>query len=693
MNRKSKHARLLELGKDVLIVLLACSAVWLTTRVQRTGSLGDLLADTPQEGQGQTQAPGQMEMVRPVRMAAVGRSGETTIRYGAQYDQQSTDALFQQVANLLVEALSDGGEMSPVSQWEWRTALTSPPSLYFDLMEGVPLSVLTGWLTGESTGGEVFVRRLALAASRGQVFLYYQDEESGQFYAGPVDVISVSRLESAVSGLSDNGACFAFEKEGYSLLSPYTLLMPGTPQPAVYQVYNPLSREEGLNSLLEALDFPASSSYTYQGTDGELVVRNGYDTLRVSAQGTVRYHTTEGEISRYPVASDTGGTGCYEAVEACRVLVSETLGTQCGAARLVLTHVERITGGWAVEFGYCLDGAAVQVYEEGCAARFLVQNGQIAEITLQARSYEETAESGLVLPRLQAMAAMEAAGLEGRELLLGYQDSGGGTVTAGWIARREIRDWQLQDKALEQAVSFLAERGIQVDERIVPRSAELPPMGMERDLEEEQTLAAALLGDGLTREERSGEVYVYEGERGLLQCHSSGEFWADFQSGAFPVPEGAEMAEHALETMELLHFQGEVVSSAGNAQDGSVTLRQLWNGVPVLPCRATLVYEGGELKRIEEGRRLTGTPQTTAGTPITATTALMRFYAGLSERMDICSEVREIEIAYTLSNALGGPISLIPVWHITTDTEIYELNTLDGSLAAAGAEETERTEQ
>ena len=40
--------------------------------------------------------------------------------------------------------------------------------------------------------------------------------------------------------------------------------MPGTPQPAVYQVYNPLSREEGLNSLLEALDFPASSSYTYQ---------------------------------------------------------------------------------------------------------------------------------------------------------------------------------------------------------------------------------------------------------------------------------------------------------------------------------------------------------------------------------------------------------------------------------------------
>lgn len=135
-----------------------------------------------------------------------------------------------------------------------------------------------------------------------------------------------------------------------------------------------------------------------------------------------------GRYPRYPVASDTGGTGCYEAVEACRVLVSETLGTQCGAARLVLTHVERITGAGRWSSATVWTARPVQVYEEGCAARFLVQNGQIAEITLQARSYEETAESGLVLPRLQAMAAMEAAGLEGRELLLGYQDSGGGTV-------------------------------------------------------------------------------------------------------------------------------------------------------------------------------------------------------------------------------------------------------------------------
>ena len=260
----------------------------------------------------------------------------------------------------------------------------------------------------------------------------------------------------------------------------------------------------------------------------------------------------------------------------------------------------------------------------------------------------------------------------------------------GW---REIRDWQLQDKALEQAVSFLAERGIQVDERIVPRSAELPPMGMERDLEEEQTLAAALLGDGLTREERSGEVYVYAGEQGAAPVPQQRGVLGRLSERRLPGPRGGGDGGACSGDHGAAPLPGEVVSSAGNAQDGERHPAAAVERRAGAALSGDLGLRGGELKRIEEGRRLTGTPQTTAGTPITATTALMRFYAGLSERMDICSEVREIEIAYTLSNALGGPISLIPVWHITTDTEIYELNTLDGSLAAAGAEETERTEQ
>ena len=118
----------------------------------------------------------------------------------------------------------------------------------------------------------------------------------------------------------------------------------------------------------------------------------------------------------------------------------------------------------------------------------------------------------------------------------------------GW---REIRDWQLQDKALEQAVSFLAERGIQVDERIVPRSAELPPIGMERDLEEEQTLAAALLGvifatfgisafDSIVRYD-FGSVNMQSGSQQLVVL-----------IGLYAVPEVVAVAQKVVKPKEVI---------------------------------------------------------------------------------------------------------------------------------------------
>ena len=56
-------------------------------------------------------------------------------------------------------------------------------------------------------------------------------------------------------------------------------------------------------------------------------------------------------------------------------------------------------------------------------------------VTLYLRSYSAVGESSAVLPVPQAAAALQAEGLEGRELLLVYSDGGGDTLTAGWAAR------------------------------------------------------------------------------------------------------------------------------------------------------------------------------------------------------------------------------------------------------------------
>ena len=96
-------------------------------------------------------------------------------------------------------------------------------------------------------------------------------------------------------------------------------------------------------------------------------------------------------------------------------------------------------GGWQVEFGYRLNGIQVRLGEEGWAAQFLVEQGQITYFHLQFRSYTDTGNTSVVLPERQAAAAMEAMGHTGEELLLVYLDNGNDElVSASWAATGEL---------------------------------------------------------------------------------------------------------------------------------------------------------------------------------------------------------------------------------------------------------------
>lgn len=130
----------------------------------------------------------------------------------------------------------------------------------------------------------------------------------------------------------------------------------------------------------------------------------------------------------------TGSAGNTDVIEAAWRLADATLGSLCGSARLYLMGMEETQAGVEVRFGYSLDGAAVQLYEKGWCARFLIRSGKITDYTLHFRSYEETGEHTLVLRERQAAAALAALGSGRRELVLCYADGGGDTVEAGWIA-------------------------------------------------------------------------------------------------------------------------------------------------------------------------------------------------------------------------------------------------------------------
>lgn len=441
-----KSRRGVELLKTVLIVLLTLSALSLMGRtqtdngmpsfVERAGGFLQQFFGYDTSADGPDSQAGLSAGLHPVRMAVCNENG----RYGIQYETELADSVFEEkLGSLLGDALAEAGTPSQVPESEWRAALEAGKAgIYYDFLGSVPLPALSAWLGGEENGalsGEA--RRFLLASGTEDTATLYYCGEDGLYYARRTGLSVSLRLKPETEAYTPNQAVFAFEQqERYPNLDPYVLILSDMPQPSVYQASNPIGpniSDDSLNQLLKALSFHPQTSSVYQAADG-LVVREGTDTLRLSDGGVVVYHAASDESPRY-IAKEAPELA--EAVEAARVLCLDGFSGWCGSAGLYLIQADRQDdGSIEVYFGYLLDGAAVELYDDGYAARIVVRSGYISDYVLRYRTYQKTDSFCAVLPEIQAAAAMRALETKGNELLLCYPDGGGtGQVTAGWIAK------------------------------------------------------------------------------------------------------------------------------------------------------------------------------------------------------------------------------------------------------------------
>ena len=437
---QNKKRRALEIGKDVLIVLLACSALWLAAHTQLGRPLHALIREEePRASSGYEQGEIRAEAALPMAMAVnipgemAGPDGETALaRYGVQYDQEGCQTLFQQVAGPLVEALSSAGAPERITREQWEEVLHATPGVYMDFQGDIPMRVLTGWLVGEERDWPATVRRLVLSVWEDGVALCYHDQKDGSYYRCQSEVADPVTLMDTLSAWTGNGALFAFESEHYAQLAPDTLLLETIPAQGTYTASNPVGGGQAdLEEIIQDLGFSLNTTSFYSAD--EQVARNEDDSVRLSDRGVLVY--TAGENSgRYTVAGARGMATLEDSVELCRQLVMTTLGARCGEARLYLMSAEATQTGWEIEFGYQMNGVPVRL-ERGYAARFLVEGEQVTQFTLHFRNYVSGGDTASPLPLRQAIAALVAEGLEGEELVLIYPDSGGDTLTAGWAVR------------------------------------------------------------------------------------------------------------------------------------------------------------------------------------------------------------------------------------------------------------------
>lgn len=436
----SKRLRWRERGKTLLILLLSLSAAYLTSRTILSGtpngdgglfaSLSVHFSGTPQPSEIGTEHSG--GLVHPARLVVSnGNQG----RYGVQYDPETLETRFGgALLNLFSDALSGAGTPRPVTAHAWQSTLASQtyPVVYLDLLGGIPGDQLPVWLGGRAPNPALtgMVRRLFLTTDHGgMTLLYYSNESDGSYYACDVSPELTARLVETASGFPPNNAKFAFEDPAqYAGLAPYTLLLPETPRPRVYAASNPIGfGTADQTRFIQMLSFhPQSNAVNLN----DLVVREGTDTLRVSPAGVVSYYSASAEDPRFP-AGDTSAA----MVDAAWAVLEGAVVPWTGAARLFLTGIAGEDGGTALYFAYQLDGAPVQVGGDGHAARFFFQDGRIAAFTLQLRHYEASGTTSIVLPEVQAAAAMSALDVEGGELLLCYRDTYLDQVEALWVTQ------------------------------------------------------------------------------------------------------------------------------------------------------------------------------------------------------------------------------------------------------------------
>lgn len=247
------------------------------------------------------------------------------------------------------------------------------------------------------------------------------------------------------------------------------------------------------------------------------------------------------------------------------------------------------------------------------------------------------------------------------------------------VGGRRAQNARSQDEARNSAVAILHSNGIGLDADAVPRKVDLPALQVVRDLTLEQEQAAALLGGEMTVQARGGDVYRYESPLGWIQVHSTGEFFAHFQPGAFPVSE--DVVKQGTRLLASLGFEAVLREQT----EGRLVFEQLVDRVRVLGCEAVLTYEDGEFQGIDAGSRVSGSVQTEPPrSVVSVATALMWLYNGLNELGDLYSRIEQVEPAYRASVSLSESARLTPVWYVKTDTGAYQMDLQNGQVSRIG---------
>lgn len=425
--RPTGKRRLIEWGKDLLIVLLTCSALFLTYQTPLVNHMRDMVSPTPPSAE--ASASSTREALIPYALRVNNSLGA----YGVAYDDGAVSRVVQRFYSYLGEAFSTAGTPQELTERRW-CALLETDGLYCVFQGTPPLSAFSSWFGVEETlTGQL--QALLLAVERDTVTLAWRDGDC--FYGTDTAITDLDGLLSALEDYTPNGASFAYAvvsaDDAYEALDDYVLLTSAVPQPQVFTASAPdlVNDSEALSSLLSALGFLVGMESAYETSEGLTVTENG-DRLQVTAAGGITYRA--GDETRYPIlASGRSVPTAAQAAQTVWELLCRIAERFDGTPTYVLSDAERLENGWALTFEARLNGIPLTTGNTGWCLRAVTEGRKLSELSMTLRTYAPTEDTTLIpSPRLAAAALRSLSHSDGT-LTLAYHDSLSATLTAGWM--------------------------------------------------------------------------------------------------------------------------------------------------------------------------------------------------------------------------------------------------------------------
>lgn len=409
------------LVQNLLITLLALSAAVLFTQTQLY-NLNLTTSEAP-SGPAQSAAPA-AELAAPVRTAVTGDYG----RCGGLTCTTGDPVFADPLGRRLLEALGSARDYAPCSRGDFLRALRGP-SLYYDFLEPLPLSVLAGLLGGGedvSPREDLSARRLLIVPQEGGAVLYLWDGGENCFRASTA--VSSDSLEQVISRYELGDASFAMDGGGLEReLDPCSLLPAQPPELPSFTLGDPLAG--GTDWLLSALGFNPRSRTRHTESSGTELIIDGDRTLRIRPDNTIHYQSGNEPILRVKAAEDL--PTAREAALGAGSLLGSLLAPVSGELQPWLQSLRRSGDVTALRFGYQLKGVPVRFQDGGFAAEITLTGSAVTALSLRFRQYNAAEEPSLLLPLPQALAV--AAASPGKELSIGYVERGG-ECRAYWLS-------------------------------------------------------------------------------------------------------------------------------------------------------------------------------------------------------------------------------------------------------------------